>query len=934
MSLTQVQMADGSTVPVDINDSWTPDQIKTELTKAFGDQSPYTGHNKRIEVVKKSIAPSFPNDNPEQLDQQAATAAGYSPAMLKAASQGVDVDSGMPNSVAANPKLGFLPLNEEKKAQGVAKILSDHFGKQVQTRVGKASGVIEYLNPDTQRWTATHFTAGEIPGQVVSGVPSAIGAVGGAALGGLSGNPLVAETGANLGGAIGQTVGELGRQGIGSALGVNDNSFGEMGSDAWKSGLFAAKLGFVLQGLKAVPQLYNTITKGSPAVNVEAGKKLLADMQESQPTVDWMQQQANQSGKNFQPNIPQMANSPSGLAQYARLKTQSPFTEIDAERAKANVEGADAVLSSVSGADGRSGAAAAKDAADTIQDQTRKSAMDLENQISDAQEKFAFRMGDVSSQDQIEYTSKTRDALRALKTQALDAVKAGMERTKSYETPGNDLALDQEFLDWHKDVASTAAAPLRATWKPAEVNNSIPIIPKQPPKLSMDDTALLKEFGIDPKTPAQKIPLADINQAVRDFRLKARMSYNPSEPSNKDLLWETADQLAKLRGRALAKNPEALAAIETQDELVDNYRTKWKRGVIGDLLEYDEATNQYKMKDSQALGALLNKQDQGSWNAMMGAVSGSPEAQQRVRAMMLNDFYTNYTKMTPEGVRVPTPENMAKFLEDKGWALKGLFTPEDFGTIRTAKDLAGVIASKQAALDSFDATFRKNYGTKIENVTPEWLANRFFTTKNSTAPVARILQLKANLMAMDKELGTDTLGSWKQAVQNSLRTRIRGADSTIAQDSHASMDTLKNLIANPEHPSYIGDKLGALFGDNKMKDNLQTLYRGLEINGRSANPVTTPTGDTPFSKLGRWAFGWFGAEGRTIGAFKGMRRDAWYRLANQALTDPDYLRELVGSGQKRIDNAAFQNLMFRAGASALLQSDSYSTKNTTNPTKP
>ncbi|MGE0373180.1 MAG: hypothetical protein AB7Q01_15030 [Gammaproteobacteria bacterium] len=165
--------------------------------------------------------------------------------VVRAANAGVDYDKPAPRGHA----LASLALGDKERRRAYELKLSEHFRQPIRVEVGPATGALEYLNPETNR-----FTLVEPPDQGM--MNDLAGAAGGALVmvpelagGALAALATKSPFATNLGGSAGAVIGEASRVYLGQAFGINPDateadilaSAGIAGGQSLAGGLVADK---------------------------------------------------------------------------------------------------------------------------------------------------------------------------------------------------------------------------------------------------------------------------------------------------------------------------------------------------------------------------------------------------------------------------------------------------------------------------------------------------------------------------------------------------------------------------------------------------------------------------------------------------------------------------------------------------------------------
>jgi len=205
------------------------------------------------------LMPATEPEGPSELEQRAAAA-------------GVLYDKPAPSGHA----LASLAWSDEDRRNAFEQSLSAEYGRPVQVEIGPGTGQLEYLDPDTGR-----FSLVEPPNKGL--LATVAGAAGGSMVmvPELAGGALAAITTKSpsvtwAGGASGAFVGEIARLALGQALGINK---GMTANDAYVAGLRAGGLSAITgaageKGLQFAQFMINAFRGDAVKYAAKAGERL------------------------------------------------------------------------------------------------------------------------------------------------------------------------------------------------------------------------------------------------------------------------------------------------------------------------------------------------------------------------------------------------------------------------------------------------------------------------------------------------------------------------------------------------------------------------------------------------------------------------------------------------------------------------------------
>lgn len=140
--------------------------------------------------------------------------------VTKAAEAGVDYERPAPRGHA----LASLALGDEERRRAYELKLSEHYKQPIRVEIGPATGALEYLNPETNRFTLVEPPDQGMMNDAASAAGGALVMVPELAGGALAALATKSPFATNLAGSAGAVIGEAARVYLGQAFGINQDA--------------------------------------------------------------------------------------------------------------------------------------------------------------------------------------------------------------------------------------------------------------------------------------------------------------------------------------------------------------------------------------------------------------------------------------------------------------------------------------------------------------------------------------------------------------------------------------------------------------------------------------------------------------------------------------------------------------------------------------
>lgn len=833
----------------------------------------------------------------------------------KAAKAGVDVDSGAPYGLRSLSSLATKPsesLNAIRK-----------YG--VQGRVGPDSGVPEFLNDSTGRWTTLNSM-----NPTHEGVPTAgtISDVGGETLGGLAGSGGVVTTAAGV--ALGRALSEEGKYVVGGLLGIRDvNPDKPVDVDALKTFAYeGAKSGataLVAGGLANVGKVYQYARYGptlftKPIIAGDYWQNMQASMRESSNALDDYYSLAG--NKDLKLDVAQLSNNPAAHAAMGDVRRGLQTADIDyAIRGQTNLSNLQTTFQDVTNAIKGPGPIDPMASGDKVVEWVaeQKAAALAQQQLAQKAEQDVAQnavqgLPDATPEQITRRVTAQLGLIKNVDKKAVDkaygdvAVMMGKHPNAAYAQDSQWLMEPQETSVVHTPTmvlqtqlqtllkeakgayavdSDITGAKLRAIPDGFLKEGSAPAIKGVPTEA---DKELLNEFGIVSKeqtiADAQKVRIGNTNysidmrpkdaywvvQAIKGLRSGVRADMRNSKgwlPPDAQDQARVAEAISNdLKSSLETTDPKALDALESAESQAKTFGQRWRDSLLSEVAN-KKGGYQTPMVSNVVYHALFKTgagaYDSSALNELSEIAKGSPLLGDTVRQSLLAVYRSQYTANG-----LPTPALHAKFLDDFEGPIRNFFTPAEVAQVKTIGNLGDVVAKRAKTLDEFNRTWSKSpYGQIPANST--MIAKAAFSGSNKVKGIGAFL----------RENNPELLGALQRDTATQLANRVMGASggnfNVNAMDRVLASDTGRNLqdIMPPEYVA-----------------GLKTISNTAKM-VTSTNKQVLPADESLIHRAVRLFTGAFGTEARAYHLIRGFRERQANRLLEGLLTDPDKMKQFM-----------------------------------------
>lgn len=934
-SMDEVDIRDGDEiVTIRVPSEWSDDQAKQWYFKQKGaapenkkapEETPYTPKKQPPPLSAAYWNAKFPEVTPQL---------GAEPQNQRAAAKGVDIDTGAEKLGTGGYFAAGMAMNEKQRNLYLTQQIQQQYGKQTPIRVGKDSGKLEYVNPDTGRWTMAVPDeapgAYKIGGDVLPGIVEGGAAAGTAAAVGLSAIPTGGWSTLALTTLPGAAAGAA-RYGVeklkGKAapyLGLPELSPEEQDNVALKEAGKTAALNVALDaGLWGIGKGGRWFLRGSPLLSEQEARNLLPYQGYYKDDIDRVDRVVNM-------NYPEMTGGQGMEISAAQRAGAGPKPRSTFEDEAAR----DAQTGAGLNAPALSRQAQLAQNPELAANETRRRARNQSFIQVFYQDRLLRPFGVTPDDSRFEAGKWFRSFLDRMRTNNLSPAEENLLRQNeglqnAMETFPQNLDPQTVGMAVRKQLAEADAAEYAAVNKQfADYREYLGMDPKEtsskymvniekgpladelaaldarqrnalfsfekgaytPFQLNAKESAILDAKGNPFMTVPKEVDLASIEQALHNLRQR-RYSAKHSPSGDLTLSSKQANDLenalVQQRNQFLEKNnPAALEMAISADKNYHRYKNNFDRNFIGQLLQRN-AQGDYVLSDTQIPKAIWdNLDEQGAWQ-LSSYINADPAANTQMKQFMLAMFNKKYLSDGPL-----TPKKYERFLAEEYKIVEPFLTSEEQMQVRRVGGFAKAVADAQYKYDQLNKKWKETFigrlagGPENVGVNAEQLVKAVFSeagSENSLGSVRDVIKLRE----VAKQGGDQVYENWRRGVVNEFVRR-----STDANDQ-VTLEGLRN------QRNKFGDKLERILGKQWIKD-LDTILNVIKVSEASGEPFKMPPLGTDLQRLvlRPTIARPLSAEGVLMSGFNQRRQRRQLEELERVLYDPEALRDLANRSQR------------------------------------
>jgi hypothetical protein len=761
------------------------------------------------------------------------------------ASQGINTDYTLP------PRESFLQslvTNPSEKDAFVGEYIKKAF-PNAPMRKG-TTGELEFLDPQTKRWTVAYPGAAQAIGELPEAIFSTGGAVGGGAIGALGGPPGVAVGGA-AGAGIGQMAGDLTRQKLGQAFGLNQTqTLGSMTDAALPEAGMVTAIDLGVSGIYGLGRGAKTWLFGRQVLKPHEAESLLRAQSEADTLVNEVNEKV---GGMFTPTTAQKGakyfNEPAEKMLTAQSQARTdPYVgnEIAANQAK-NERALDQYFDAATLDQRMAGVRTPGEGGEPM-----RGAMDMERQA--AMDAGGSALSQLPNQvNRADAGRKIRETLTA----KYSAAKANTDQAYAdYKTSINEDAgkLSTVVIPWSKETKALQDQFIR----------SIEVSPRLRSKQAREGLLF------DTSNPVNLTTLDDeLKQLRNDIRqgMKGKLDV----PLNLRDAKRLEKSMTKMRNDYLEQNePAAYQALLKAEKAQTDEANTFRYGLTRNLL-VEESKGRFKISDAGVIGKILKNQDAAAAKEIADVVRSNPDAMVQTQQFL---FAAYRRAVDPKQALIPNVQGHRRFMEKYGPVVKEFFTPEQAAKLDQIGGFADVLAGNTATVKALNKTWAKEFHGRLKSFSAEDLTEAV----NGKFDVDEVRKLKI----LADAYGPDVTKSWKAGVAEDLKQRIFKGDNI-------DPSRLQALVSDGDRMK----KLSIVFGPKYIND-LNVLNDAMKMITKISRDVDKFPKNTLFTDIARATYASpLSREGRVVSLGSNNRARAYMNDVWKALSDPDELSQLA-----------------------------------------
>lgn len=807
--------------------------------------------------------------------------------------EGVDITTG-----ADAGRFGAsFAANEQFAKQYLQKKLTERFsdslkeGQRVNLRTGPTSGKIEFLNPETKRWTLIDevaFSTEDLKDIAGPAIPFA-GEIGGATAGFLAGastGPGAVATAAG-GAGIGGGAGEAARLEIGRRMGVNPGlEGGDIADQSLEVGGKAALGTGIGEGLfRFGKYLFGSRTPFSPG----QAESLLRESQTSNEVINEINERIK---GDFNPTLGQRTGVGEVLDKEASLERGVDLTDarrILGENKQANISELERFYETISptGEAGRSGTG--RRIEQTFQEGEEQALADARGIERSTRDLVDVEAEDIRALDAPLAGKEIREGLVELRDKA-DRLETDLwkdvETRAGYspDTASSNIQIPRsDDLDRTVRTLSTEA---RKALTEGEARGKKSLISRLVEK-DEDSIKILDHNGqvmSEISTSGEPIDLVQVNSAISQLRRQIRVSSkglsseDPSVGDAKRLL----KSLVRTRNEYLAKNdPELLGAIKDAEMATRAKNRLFNRSIASRYLRETE-DGDFVIDDAGVFNSIFARNNGQAARELGAILNANPQAMQATR----EHIYSLY-KSTVFQNGVPDPKLHRKFMDEYEDVISPFFTKGDMDRVRKFGRFGELVERRANELENLEKALNARLPGKVKKLNSENIVDAIFgggktESGATTLNIDDVKKLRRILDVGPKGLLEDTQRVFRDEISRRIRT-----------NGVLDAEKLGNLLDKQ------GDKIAALGGPQYRAD-LKKLLSGLRMVERQGEALSKGAEPTLIQFLRSSVLRPLSRAQRRITFGSKLNISHTEAALLEAVTDPDVLHALTMNMNKKL----------------------------------
>lgn len=848
--------------------------------------------------------------------------------------QGIVTDAPVDSEIRLSGS--FITREQARDGYIAARLAQDLGVEQVETR--RRNGRMEYLNPETRRWTdASGY--GLDPGDFAAATGYSLPIIG-EIVGGLIGLPggiPGVSIGSGAGAGYGQTVRAMVGNAILQNIGLDPVEFGDIAEDAGQEALFATAATVTMGGLA---RLVNRINHGPRSITPEEIRNIIdsGEFTTSAQVVEDLRKR----GYDLRPTTAQMSNLQRYLDMEATLSTGGSGGSFNAaHRLRQQQWGNSATLlaffddfSPTAGANlsarevGRDVVrmAEASRARNVLSPQEysrriQRELLDAGNDIPAFNRPLVGRTIRGEADEAGDGVSGLLLARQEARDRADDAwsIVRNLSGTNpqtgrsAVRIPRSD-ALDRvvNLLAREADralVGGQAAGKDRLTGRLVTREEDIINIlgPDGTPIASFNRNQLDYDFN-------------DVQSAVSYLRRLERSAYrstDPDLPGIRDIERLKTELLAARNQHLQQTNPDLLVATLEAERATRYAAQTFERGVIGDILRQQDGG--FNMSDGEVVRRLFSTGNIEEAQRVAHILSGDAQTMRQVRAHLVS-FYREQATTTRDipGVghtEIITREGHDRFMRQFRDVLEPFVSPDELRRMDELGNLAEVVEQSTRMSAQIERQFmRDTLAGRLTKMNSEGVLEALFAqSPRRQGGSGFSIDDTVNLVRWLEVENPQLLANVRAATQDEIRRRI-------TQDGYLDLSKLDDLLRRTGDNDSVGGKLRVVMGARYMND-LRLLRDALNITNRGGRAIPEEgASDTMVGLARRILIPPLTQRGRAATALQQKLRRFGHDALSEIISNPAQLREFVTSMERQITTERVDAVLSATGLNILLES--------------
>lgn len=820
------------------------------------------------------------------------------PLVIRAADAGVEYDNPAPVGHFA----ASLSIDDKGSFQAYKTALSSYFNEDIKIRRGEATGELEYLNPDTNRWALVMPPGASM--EAVEGLGGPAITLSAEALLGVAGGSLTKSTkGALAGGATGAFLGELARLEMGNRLGVHNLTPEQMMKEAGKLAGLSAVTGYGAERIMAL---------GRFMLNSARGRMLPADV------IDGLQLDAREAGRlseqinrrlqgaEFQFSLGQATGSEAFLAVEKRLANSPRFSEAIGQFKEDQAQALSEFVTSIN----------------------RPFTTDLDDVVH-------LRTLNLEATRRANRQERILDGYYERKSAEVQQMLTGL-KDRPYEDLGatlRELGAEKQvaFREW-ADEASDHLDRVAGRAAFIENNNLHAVISKLDsearealfPKM---ESAIRRLIGKLPDEAGEEVVDQAEERAIRKvLDPEAKFSFREAwravsflkrmeRISSKGLTTDDPDPaMAKMLYSALEKDMrEGMSSIPELGALYDDFVSKYRsqktlldRGVVGSILKRDPQSGAYALSEDRVFAKVFVPNDSQPAQQLLKLVEGNPQAHDAVSQSIIDNWKR---KVVGQDGRISQSAHRS-WIEKHRRAAEVFLSKEEMERLENPVMASRALENRVKRRAKAQQAIARSLNARLSQVQdPGSLKSLLFQEQNPDV-VRDVLKWARG----DRQMLTGLRDLAREEVLNRI--------SSIGPEGRRvfSSKGLETFLDGKSGERGFSGHLEALFGEQYVRD-MRTLARAtalLEREPKSMLAAGTSATGRIFNDIIRAQVGLFTRTGRFLTAGQRLTAGRAQNVLMRAATNPDDLRRLLEYRDIPTQSKAGRRLLAQLGATWLL----------------